>query len=225
MSAIYSWVGNIVFYLIFITVVTSLLPGKKYERYLKLFAGMVLILLVLKPLTGSLNLEDKIAYYFESITFRNESGDLEKEIMGMEKQRLSQMITQYEEAVAMDVEAMAQDMEFHPRHTKVTIENNPDSQQFGTVTHIEMTVSRAAEDAEKEADSDVSRTNDNDVEQSDQIQPIQEIAPVEPVEIGEEEAEAAVVPDEGLNRLRRKVEEYYGLKTADVEIRLVERER
>ena len=36
------------------TVVTNLLPDKKYEKYFRLFAGMVLILLVLKPFTGGL---------------------------------------------------------------------------------------------------------------------------------------------------------------------------
>lgn len=214
MSGLYSWVGNIVFYLIFITVVTSLLPNKKYERYLKLFAGMVLILLVLKPLTGSLRLEDKIAYYFESITFQNESDDLKKEILGMEQQRLGQMIAQYQEAVAGDVEAMAVDMGFYPRSTRVTIEGNQESPKFGTVTHISMKVSRESE----EETGGEGQTAD----QKTVIEPVKAVERVEAVQIGDEEFEVAAVPDETLNRLRRKVEEYYGLKTADVEIELVE---
>lgn len=207
MEGLYSWVGNLTFYLIFITVVNNLLPNRRYERYLKLFTGMVMILLVLQPITGSLRLEDRIAYYFESITFRNESVDLKKELLGMEDQRLTQMIDQYEKAVASDVEAMAKDMEFFVRKTEITIEKNQEEDAFGTVTHIRMEVSR------EEGGSGIEGGRDP-------------IAEVEPVQIGESQAESveAVVPDEGLNRLRRKVEGYYGLQTTDVEIWLEERE-
>lgn len=220
MAGLYSWVGNIAFYLIFITVVTSLLPNKKYERYLKLFTGMVLILLVLKPLTGSLRLEDKIAYYFESITFQNESEDLKKELLGMEQQRLRQMIGQYENAVAKDVEAMAEDMGFYPQNTDITIEGNQESQAFGTVTHIRMQVSRKPPDEEGAEALETEGA-------STQIDPVERIVAadgVEPVQIGAGDSETAVRPDETLNRLRRKVEGYYGLETADVEIKLAEGE-
>ena len=43
MEALDTWVRNIVFYLIFMTFVTNLLPGKAYDRYFRLFTGMVLI--------------------------------------------------------------------------------------------------------------------------------------------------------------------------------------
>ena len=46
MEGLYEWIRNITYYLIFMTVVTNLLPDKKYEKYFRLFAGMVLILLV-----------------------------------------------------------------------------------------------------------------------------------------------------------------------------------
>ena len=52
MEGIYRWVSNIVYHLIFVTIITNLLPAGKYEKYLRLFAGRILILLVLQPLTG-----------------------------------------------------------------------------------------------------------------------------------------------------------------------------
>lgn len=224
MSALYSWVGNIVFYLIFITVVVNLLPNKKYEKYLKLFSGMVFILLVLKPLTGGLRLEDKIAYYFETISLQNESEDLRKELTGMEQQRLSQMITQYERAVANDVEAMAVDMECYPVYTDVTIDGTQDSPSFGSVTHIRMTVTR---EPPGEADSGGMGGSGAGGEPGVAAlrEPVRPVEQVKPVEIGEKTETAAEVPvpDETLNRLRRKVEGYYGLQTMDVEIQLEER--
>lgn len=215
MSGLYSWVGSIAFYLIFITVVVNLLPNKKYEKYIKLFSGMVFILLVLKPLTGGLRLEDKIAYYFESFTFQNDADDLKKELTGMEQYRMEQMIGQYEDAVAKDVEAMAADLEFYPVRTEVKIESDPGQEAYGTVTHIKMTVTR---DQTEETAQDRKGAGSG-------ITPVEPMAPVEPVKVGEETKEQIdlPVPDEGLNRLRRKVEGYYGLQTADVEIELEKR--
>lgn len=202
MAGIYTWVSNITFFLIFITIVNNLLPNKKYERYLKLFAGMILILLVLKPLTSSIRLEDTIAYYFESFTFKSESEDFKKEIMGMENQRLQQMINQYEKAVAEDVETMAEEMGFYSKHTKITIEGNREHADYGKVIFIHMGVSRQSEDTSHE---------------------IGNIQGVEPVKIGlKQETKSMPAPDEGLNKLRRKVGEYYGLQTEDVEIQLEE---
>lgn len=217
MEELYSWVRNITYYLILITVVTNLLPNKKYEKYIKLFAGMVLILLVLKPLTGSLRLEDKITYYFESISFQNEADDLKKEILGMEDFRLGQMIAQYESAVAQDIGQMAKDAGFYPKETRVSIERSQESQSFGSVTQIAMTVSTVP--------------GEENLEPAWDGITLEGVTPVEPVEIGGQVKESLPEADDGnrqedqaaLNNLRRKIEGYYGLEAAYVEIQLEDR--
>ena len=45
MEQFYSWIQAIIFYMIFMNFMTNLLPGKAYARYVRLFMGMVLILL------------------------------------------------------------------------------------------------------------------------------------------------------------------------------------
>ena len=96
MDAIYDWVRNIVYYLIFMTIITNLLPAGKYEKYLRLFAGCILILLVLPPLTGSLRMEEKINAIFRSISFENEAGELKGQLDDMEQKRLAHLIGRYE---------------------------------------------------------------------------------------------------------------------------------
>ena len=46
MEAVYEWIRSLVFYLILMTTVLNFLPDRKYEKYLRLFTGMVFILLV-----------------------------------------------------------------------------------------------------------------------------------------------------------------------------------
>ena len=51
MKAVENWVRDIVFYMIFVTMVMNLLPDPKYEKYLRLFAGAVMILLAFGALS------------------------------------------------------------------------------------------------------------------------------------------------------------------------------
>ena len=76
MEQFYSWIQAIIFYMIFMNFMTNLLPGKAYARYVRLFMGMVLILLVIRPLTGSLRLDEQLARCFEEISFQKEAGEI-----------------------------------------------------------------------------------------------------------------------------------------------------
>ena len=53
---VYQWIQNLAVYLILVTAVMQVIPGKEYRKYVQFFAGMVLILLLLTPvmkLTGA----------------------------------------------------------------------------------------------------------------------------------------------------------------------------
>ena len=97
MDGIYGWIRSIIGFLLFLAVLDNLIPGKNYQKYVRLFAGMATILLVARPLTGGLGLEEKIARVYEALVLQYEAKDLKKEILGMEKQRLGQIIGQYEQ--------------------------------------------------------------------------------------------------------------------------------
>lgn len=146
MTAVYEWVRNITYYMIFITVVGNLLADSKYEKYLRFFAGIILILLVLKPLTGSLRLDERIAYLFESISFQKEADDFKEKLWGMEDERLERVMSTYEEAVAMDIRGMADTAGFSVRSVKVTIETDRDSPLYGHVTDMYMKLGRQKEE-------------------------------------------------------------------------------
>lgn len=236
MDAVYGWIRNLTGFFLFMSVIDNLLPNKKYGKYVRLFSGMVLILLVLQPLTGSLRLEDKIAHYYESFVFRYQADDLQTEILGIEKQRLSQMIEQYEHAVEQDVGQMAADMGFTVRQCSVSIDANEGTERFGMVTEVKLQLSSGDEELTGEVSGEV---------QVEQITPVEQIAPVEPVEIGVEGAGAEQLQEETkkesqqnndrdnfrisrgqmdslVGKLRRKIASYYSLEEMYVEIQIVE---
>ena len=78
------WMRCFVGYLLIAGVATQMLPGKKYEQYVRLFLGFLLIILVLRPILkiGSVDsyLEQKVS------EFVMEQEALEEEIFTKSKQ-------------------------------------------------------------------------------------------------------------------------------------------
>lgn len=158
MDAIYEWVRNIVYYLIFMTIITNLLPAGKYEKYLRLFAGCILILLVIKPLTGSLRLEEKINAVFRSVSFENEAGELKGELDGMEQKRLEHLIGRYEASAEEELIRMAGEEGIEAVAASVAIEGDSTKPDFGKVKKIALKLKKTEETKAPEENQEGGRT-------------------------------------------------------------------
>lgn len=141
MEFFYGWIRSLTGYFLFMLILEHLLPGKKYGKYIRLFAGMVLILLVLQPLAGSLRLDEKMVLAYEEAVFRYQAGELKEELLGIGDQQLERMIGQYEEAVELDLRGMAEQEGLSVRSCRAVIGREEQEERFGMVTEIQMEVS------------------------------------------------------------------------------------
>lgn len=46
---IYEWMENVAFYMVLIVAVIQMLPNNSYKKYVRFFAGMILILMMIGP--------------------------------------------------------------------------------------------------------------------------------------------------------------------------------
>ena len=178
---------------------------------------MVLILLVVRPLTAGFHLEEQINRYFESFAFQQEARDLSKEILGIEQQRLGQIIDSYEQVVETDLDAMAREMGLVPVRTAAVIDRNRDSGDYGLVVRVEMEV-ESRDDGEDSGTCAVQAMNPVKPVETVNVK-IRENREEREVEEDENEKEEPSLQEEALEQLRRKVEGYYGLEAGKVEIK------
>lgn len=228
MEGVYEWIRNITGYILFMTVLDNLLPGKKYGKYLKLFSGMVLILLMIQPLTGSIRLEDKIARYYEAFVFQYETDDLRQEILGMEDTRMNQIITAYEAAVAEDVRQMAEEEGFGVVSCQVTIESDSEAADFGTVRKTSLwVIPDGMGEVSQNQNHGAAPVEPVKLVTVDPVQPIAQNSTAEPVADPVAEADREKWEEErpGVGKLRRKIVSYYGLEESYVEIQIMESQR
>ncbi len=247
MKGLLNWAGNILFFLVFVTVTENLLPGKQYSRYVRLSAGMVLILLVLRPVTEGFRLEDQMKNWFETFSFRQDARDFSRDILGMERQRMARVMDGYEQMVGEDISAMAAEVGARVVSAQVSIDEDEMSENYGAVTHIYMEVRWEGENGGEGKDKG----------EEEAVQAVNPVAPVEKVTVnlpgqgeeaqaGEETGVQSGQDPEGgegaesrgtwegresaeggnaregrykqAEELRRKVERCYGLETGEVEI-------
>lgn len=211
MGEIVQWVKNITYYFILVHFLLQLIPNRKYERYIRLFSGIIFVLLVVSPLTKGFNLEQKLAYAYEKIRFEQDTEEFSQKLWGMENQRIMEVISQYEEAVAQDVMAMAKSQGLNCKQAQVTIESRPEEDTYGQVVGIELLFEQEAGDKEWEkAEAAVS------VKQ-DAVRPVQ--IRIETDGEGEEETRRQEAKErEMLYEFQRKVAEYYGLEERSIRI-------
>ncbi len=150
MTAVYEWIRNLVAFFLFLSVMENLLPGQKYGKYIRLFAGMVLTLLVLEPFTSGFDLEEVLARSYEDLVIRGEADELKEELGEAEQERLGQILSRYEDAVSRDVRELAQSLGLTISECSVRIENRESSPEFGTVREISVVLAPRPGETETE---------------------------------------------------------------------------
>lgn len=163
MSGIFDWIRGMVFYLILMTMIMNLLPDKKYEKYLRLFTGMVFLFLVFEPLAEISGLEAEVAGAFERLTFQNNAMLLREEIEDADGKRMAKLVDGYADAVETDLRTMAEGISLECRDVQVQLNGDVESETFGRVQAVVMQVglrSAGREDVQ-EADSRQDRQKAN----------------------------------------------------------------
>ena len=221
MEVITHWAGNIVSYLVFLTVLTGLLPAHKYEKYIRLFAGCILLLIVLKPLTDGLRLEERLNYLFTSLSFENEAGELKREMDEIGVRRRNMVLSQYEAEASKEAVRVAAEAGFSVEKADVELEKDPESEQFASVRSV--TVYVAGSEAGMEAGMEAAELEEN---QSSMI----EIEKIPPIEIsleqeqkqGEPAAAQAVswMNGEKIWELQQRLASFYQVEADHVEVRM-----
>ena len=68
-EALLGWARNIIYYMVFLSLAEHLLAGSSYGRYLRLFGGLVLVLVVLGPFGSLGDWEKQVSSLFDQFTF------------------------------------------------------------------------------------------------------------------------------------------------------------
>lgn len=96
MEFIYSYVKNICVFMLVITLILNIFPDRQYRKYIKLFAGLLLIISAIAPIVNlgkkRVDVADIIdKYYSKEITMDSDISDSVNEIQTKVYERISEI--------------------------------------------------------------------------------------------------------------------------------------
>ena len=73
LNYIYDWMENIAFYLVVLVAVMQMIPQSSYQKYIRFFAGMILILMLTGPIVKMFGMTD-----FQSMEYQSALQEMEE---------------------------------------------------------------------------------------------------------------------------------------------------
>ena len=224
-ALLFDWARNILFFMVFLSVISHLLADRSYEKYIRFFAGMVLILITISPLKGGLNFQEQAGILFEEFSDFWEKQQAGEVLADVDKNRMGMFFSEYKKETEKRIGEMAEAEGFVCGGAEVTLQERSESSDYGRVEKIRLHLKK-----EENVDGE---QNERDTGGLDKVKSSEKTE-------GRTEGESNVsvkveVPDvkAGLSgkkkeipetgslqeqQLKRKVAQYYGLEEACVEI-------
>lgn len=97
MDYLYSFVKNVCVFTLVITLILSIFPDSKYKKYIKLFAGVLLIALVFNPIVQWKNSKKNINEIISDYSRGSYNIDLQSDLEEIENKMYERISDEYKE--------------------------------------------------------------------------------------------------------------------------------
>lgn len=153
MEEIYSWIRNIVIYLLINTIIMNLLGNKSYKKYVSIVSGMILVLIVISPLIKLMKLEENLDYFLQANDFAVEASDFKSDINRMEEAQVDAIFADYKEKIHAQVKDILLKEKVYIKNFNITFDYDNESTTFGEILRMDITAKLKKEDEEEQADN------------------------------------------------------------------------
>lgn len=117
-ETIYEWMKNLAVFYLFFTAVMNFLPDGKYDRYVRHFLGLLLILLLITPILRFFHLADTMTRNFVENSMQEE---LQEKAWELEDSQEEYLFESYERELEEQIRQLLVDMKAYPRVVEVTL--------------------------------------------------------------------------------------------------------
>lgn len=219
------WARNILFFMVFLSVISHLLADRSYEKYIRFFAGMVLILITISPLKGGLNFQEQAGILFEEFSDFWEKQQAGEVLADVDKNRMGMFFSEYKKETEKRIGEMAEAEGFVCGGAEVTLQERSESSDYGRVEKIRLHLKKEENVDEEENEGDTGgfdkvKSSEKTEGRTDGEGNVSVKVEIPDVKAGLSGKKKEILGTGSLQeqQLKRKVAQYYGLEEACVEI-------
>lgn len=167
-SGIYQWIKNIAFYMILITAVMNIIPNNNYKKYINLFTGMVMIILVLAPIGGLLGINTRLDTNFIKNMYSQELSSMKSDTYNITKETTTKIFEEYKNEIGLQVEKLVNEEGYSVVKADVIMNEDEESEQYGNLESIQVVLSEEKQENQKIA-VDKIQIGQNQIENPEEI--------------------------------------------------------
>lgn len=138
MDFLYDWIKDIAVFMLLVSVIVNLLPKNHYEKYVRLFTGMVMIILLIKPLSTFLNLSDRLDTIFSLDVYKQELSEWEIDFQEMDASFEGQMMDGYKEQLQSQMSLILQEEGYALYDLEFDLCMDKENEDYGQLTYIKV---------------------------------------------------------------------------------------
>ena len=171
MEQVFTWVRNIVVYMILNTIIMNLLGDKSYKKYVSIVSGMILLLIVIAPLLKLTKLEDSLDYFILSNDSAVIASDFKNDLNRMEKAQSDAIFLEYKKKLRSQVEGLLLEEKLTLKSFEVILDQDPSSSSYGELLQMKLTATpeqNGKDEDSKDPSIDEIEISRVDINQSDQ---------------------------------------------------------
>ncbi len=135
------YVKEIAVLIILSKLVINLVPKKEFHKYVKLFLGTLMIVVLLKPIDYVIDLSGKLEESIENISFDREKEEIEANLKLTDEYIKSEAIKSYKDILKNEMEEIVSDKGFFMDNCLIELESTDDLK----IKNIHVSVSEAGE--------------------------------------------------------------------------------
>jgi stage III sporulation protein AF len=203
MEFIYTWIRNIVIYMLLNTVVINLVGGKNYKKYVSIVSGMILVLIVIAPIMDFMKIEDKLDLFLEKNDFSIETSDFRMDLNRMEEAGREAIFAEYEEKIRQQVEVTLAKEKLSLTDFDLKLDQDAASPEFGSV--LGMSVTATAEYSNQKEENN--RLLIDDIE-------------INHIKISEEETDTGKPPSPLEIIMKKRLSDFYNIEQGNININI-----
>lgn len=144
MAVLKELVQNILVFYIILSVVMALIGNSSYKKYIQMFSGLVMIIIILNPLIKLLGAEAALNLQLQKNQLYEISQAESEDIMVAEMKQSDAVMQQYEEIISKQIQSVMENYDFFATDVQVSIDDSLDSATFGQVQKIKVFCQKGA---------------------------------------------------------------------------------
>ncbi len=140
MAILLEWVRNVAVGMVLITTVLRILPQNHFEKYIRFYTGLCILLLVVRPLFELFSLNPSLSQLFQNYVEKMEDPSLQKQMEEVEERRevsiYEQMEGQTEEQITEKLETFLDEEGITVKECQAVFDLDENSESYGQVQTV-----------------------------------------------------------------------------------------